>query len=239
MPTLRIHTGGIDHVPVHHTNEIAQSEAATGQRFANYWFHGNHITVNGQKISKSLGNGIRLQEIIDKGIPAEAVRLHVLESHYRSQSKFSWDSLAAAHNRLKDFQAMAALRWQPRSITHDMPTFSLGDVALEIAALLADDLNTPEVLAFLSNISTQLQTVHIEEDMVDHFETMLQGIDELLGLTLSSVPDITTAQKQLLKQRQKARDEQDWVASDELRHELAEQGIGVRDAAHGPIWFPL
>jgi cysteinyl-tRNA synthetase len=238
-PTLDIHTGGIDHVPVHHTNEIAQSEAVTGQRFTNYWLHSNHVTVDGTKISKSLGNSIRLQDIDKKGIQPEAIRLHVLESHYRSQSKFSWTSLEAARNRLQDLRAMAALRWQPRSVAHDSSTFALEDVSKELTSLLSDDLDTPQALAFLSDISAQLRAVHIERDMVDHFEAMLQGIDDLLGLNLQSVKDITSEQKALIARREAVRSKQDWKESDQLRDELSKQGVGVHDHPHGPIWFPL
>lgn len=237
--TLDIHTGGIDHVPVHHTNEIAQSEAVTGQRLANYWLHSNHVTMQGEKISKSLGNTIRLQDIADKGISPMAIRLHILESHYRSQSKFSWQSLESAQNRLQEFYAMAALRWQPRSLSHDMPTFALSDVAVELTRILSDDLNTPQALAFLNSISAQLLAVHIEKDMVDHFEAMLQAIDDLLGLDLTSVKDITDYQKDLIIRREEVRKQQDWQQSDKLRDELARQGIGVQDLAHGPIWYPL
>jgi cysteinyl-tRNA synthetase len=236
-PTLDIHTGGIDHVPIHHTNEIAQSQAVTGQLFANYWLHSNHVTVNGEKISKSLGNGIRLDDIYKQGIEPEAVRLHILESNYRSQSKFSWESLAAANNRLKDYRAMAALRWQPRSVTHDATTFSLRDVPVQLGELLSNDLNTPEALAFLSNVSSQLQTVHIEADMVDHFEAMLKGIDDVLGLSLCSVKDINQAQKDLIAQRDKARADKNWQLSDAFRQQLLEQGIGLQDHPHGVIWF--
>jgi cysteinyl-tRNA synthetase len=237
--TLDIHTGGIDHIPVHHTNEIAQSEAATGKRFANYWLHSNHVTVNGEKISKSLGNGIRLTEIIARGIPAEAVRLHVLESHYRSQSKFSWESLEAASQRLKELHAMAALRWQALPTVNDSATFSLEDVPQEIAAFLADDLNTPKALAFLSQVSTQLLTVLIEEDMVDHFVVMLQGIDDMLGLQLTHIADITEEQKQRIAQREQARAAKDWSTSDTLRDQLIADGIGLRDTPQGAIWYPL
>ncbi|HZL07913.1 MAG TPA: cysteine--tRNA ligase [Candidatus Dormibacteraeota bacterium] len=238
-PTLDIHTGGIDHVPVHHTNEIAQSEAATGQRFANHWLHSNHVTANGEKISKSLGNGIRLQDIVEKGISPQAVRLHVLESHYRSQSKFSWDSLQAASNRLQDFKALAALRWQAQPTVNDSATFALEDVPIELKRIITDDLNTPQAMAFLSQITGQLLTVLIEDDMVGHFETMLSGIDELLGLGLMDVQDITPEQKQLLADREQARLDQDWSKSDKLRNDLEAQGIGLRDTAHGAIWFRL
>jgi cysteinyl-tRNA synthetase len=105
--------------------------------------------------------------------------------------------------------------------------------------LLADDLNTPEALAFLSQASTQLQTVHIEKDMVDHFEAMLQGIDDLLGLNLSAVADISDEHKALIKRREAARAKQNWTQSDTIRDQLAAQGIGLHDAVHGAIWFRL
>lgn len=238
-PTLDIHTGGIDHVPVHHTNEIAQSEAATGQRFANCWFHSNHVTVDGQKISKSLGNGIRLQDLMRQGIRPEAVRLHILESHYRSQSKFNMESLKAAQNRLQDLRAMAALRWQARPTVGDSATFSLEDVPEELGRILASDLNTPQALAFLSQVNAQLLAVLIEKDMTDHFEQMLQGIDDLLGLQLTQVKDITDSQKQLVAEREQARQNQDWRRSDEIRAQLEDQGIGLRDMTGGAIWYPL
>lgn len=237
--TLDIHTGGIDHVPVHHTNEIAQSEAATGQRFSNYWLHTNHVLVEGEKISKSAGNGVRLQEVIDRGISAEAFRLHVLESHYRSQSRFSWESLEAAQNRLQDLRAMAALRWQARVTVNDSATFGLQDVVTELTELMSDDLNSPQALAFLSKVSTQLLTVLIERDMLKHFEFMLRGIDDLLGLRLSKVADISNQQKSLIKERELARQTGDWAKSDQLRDSLLEQAIGLRDTPQGVIWFPL
>jgi cysteinyl-tRNA synthetase len=134
---------------------------------------------------------------------------------------------------------MAALRWQPRSVTHDTTTFSLEDIPNELLLILSNDLDTPRALAFLSQVSTQLQTVHIEEDMVDHFVVLLQGIDDMLGLKLTQVYDITFEQKSLIKERQEARDNKDWQKSDEIRDKLLEQGIAIRDAAHGPIWYPV
>ncbi|HEY1644958.1 MAG TPA: cysteine--tRNA ligase, partial [Candidatus Saccharimonadales bacterium] len=188
--TLDIHCGGIDHIPVHHTNEIAQSEAATGKRFANYWMHANHVMVEGQKISKSLNNGVTLDDIVSKGYSPNVVRLHILESNYKSQSKFSWGGLGAARSRLADLQAMAVLKYQAKPESTDSVSFALSDVAKEVLSLLNNDLNTPEVLAYLSDIATQLTTVGIEEDMVDHLNDMLVGLDGLLGLKLSEVPDL-------------------------------------------------
>ena len=91
----------------------------------------------------------------------------------------------------------------------------------------------------MSEVSSQLLAVHIEKDMVDHFGTMLGGIDDLLGLDLQSIADISSGQKSLIKQREQARAKQDWQQSDKLRAELTAQGLGVQDHPHGPIWYPL
>ena len=238
-PTLDIHTGGIDHIPTHHTNEIAQSEAATGKRFANYWLHSNHVLIDGEKISKSLNNGIRLEDITKRGISIEAFRLHVLESHYRNQSKFNWESLQAASNRLQDLRAMAALRFQVLPTTHNATSFSLEDVPVELANILSRDIDTPSALAFLSHVSTQILSVLIEQDMLDHFEIMLRGIDEHLGLNLLSVQDISDEHKQFIADREAARAANDYAQSDDIRAQLARVGIGLRDMPSGAIWFPL
>lgn len=237
--TLDVHSGGIDHIPVHHSNEIAQSEAATGKRFANYWMHTNHILINEDKISKSLGNGITLEDIEAKGYGLDTFRLFVLESHYRSQSKFSWDGMEAAKNRLNDLKAMAALRWQPLD-TRDANSFSYGDVATELSALLSEDLATPAALAYLSEVSRQVNSTLVHGSLLNEFLKMLQAIDRMLGTRLASLPDITDVQKGLIRQREAARQTKDWQQSDELRDKLREQGIGLRDRDdYGAIWYYL
>jgi cysteinyl-tRNA synthetase len=237
---LDIHTGGIDHVPVHHTNEIAQSEAATGKRFAQYWMHSNHVMVNGEKISKSLGNGIRLQEIIEKGISADAIRLHILESHYRSQSQFSLESLQAAQNRLKDIEAWADLRHQPSAeTTPDELDELLKTTRAEIQAALEDDLNTPQALAVLSKLISYMSHIPIPGVAGKYTDGTLAFIDAAFGLHISNRPDITDAQKALIRKRETVRNQKDWQASDKLREELAGQGIGVRDTPDGSIWYRL
>jgi cysteinyl-tRNA synthetase len=234
--TLDIHTGGIDHVPVHHTNEIAQSEAATGKRFANYWMHSNHVMVNGEKISKSLGNGIRLQDILEKGISAEAVRLHILESHYRSQSQFSWESLEAAQNRLRSYAAMAVRRWQSFAEQGGMTSDDLSASKERIQQALQNDLNTAQALAELSGLADAIDSHGISISAQVAFGELLEWLDSALGLQLTDLEDITDAQKQLVIDRQKARESKDWAESDKLRDILSGQGISVRDTPNGPIW---
>lgn len=235
-PTLDIHTGGIDHIPVHHTNEIAQSEAATGQQFSRTWLHTNHVLVDGQKISKSLSNGIRITELTEQGFEPQAFRLMVLESHYRSQSRFSIDGLRAAANRLKDLKAMAVLKYQLLDKPQDDTTFSFSDVETQLGAYLADDLNTPAIMAYLSDVSRQIQAVLLWHKSLPHFENMLAAIDDMLGLELNQVPDISEEQKQLLQTRETARTNKDWAAADTARNQLLQAGIEVRDTPSGAIW---
>jgi cysteinyl-tRNA synthetase len=235
-----IHTAGVDLIFPHHENEIAQSTAGKDDPlYAKLFTHNEHLLVDDKKMSKSLGNFYTLKDIRDKGFDPLAFRLLILQAHYRSQAHFSWTNLEAAHNRLQDLRALAALRWQPRKVTHDSGTEALRDVPDELVSILANDLDTPRALAYLSRVSNQLLAVHIEEDMVDHFEGMLKGVDELFGLDLMGVKDITAEQKKLIAGREQARAKKDWSEADRLRRELTGQGVGLHDHPHGVIWFPL
>lgn len=235
--TLDIHAGGIDHLPVHHTNEIAQSEAATGKRFANYWMHSNHITIEGEKISKSLGNGITLEDVEKRGFSLEAFRLHVLESHYRSQSKFSWESLEATSNRLSNWRKFAALRWQ-------LPETSKGHFKFDhfidtITDQLSNDLKTPEVLSTIDACISSAEQDWLNDNSAlsaDGISQFLDFIDRQLGLSLSGVSDISDSQKTLIAEREAARTSRDWAKSDSIRDDLAEQNIELNDTPNGTIW---
>ncbi len=234
--TLDIHTGGIDHVPVHHTNEIAQSEAVTGKCFANHWMHSDHVMVDGQKISKSLGNGIQLQQIFERGIPPQALRLHILESHYRTQAHFSWENLEAAHNRLQAYRAMANMYWQPLSDGNSgISAETLSRHLQVISDSLQNDLNTPAALARLSQLEAAIDKEGISTACQAAYGEALSWLDDALGLELKS-SDLTAEQKQIIQDREAARNSQDWATSDSLRDKLLEQGIQLKDTGQGPIW---
>lgn len=235
--TLDIHTGGIDHIPVHHTNEIAQSEAVTGKRFSTHWMHGNHVMVEGEKISKSLGNGIRLQELLEKGNSIEAIRLLILESHYRSQSKFSQATLTAAHNRLVSYQAMADAKWQAREGGVSISTVTATHE--EISSAMMQDLGSPQALAALSQLEQAVTSNGLSPDGANAFNQLLEYIDALFGLNLSTRSDITAEQKTLLQERLLARQNKNWEQADSLRNALLEQGIEVRDSADRQEWSKL
>lgn len=234
--TVDIHSGGIDHLPVHHTNEIAQSEAATGKPLAKYWMHTNHILINDQKIAKSEGNGITLEDIEEKGYSLEAFRLMVLQSHYRTQSKFSWDDLEAAQNRLQNYRALAALRWQLK----DKPAIGseLFDNALAgIKSHMENDLNTPRALASISILSDIVREKIPSGGDSLKLIRFLEAADQLLGLGLSKEADINDEQKRLVAERETARGSSDWQQADALRAKLAEQGIELSDTEYGPVWY--
>lgn len=234
--TIDIHAGGIDHLPVHHTNEIAQSEGATGKQFAKYWMHANHVLVEGEKIAKSLGNGITLEDIEKKGFSLEAFRLLVLQSHYRSQSKFSWDDLEAAQNRLNDLHAMAELRWQTKGISGRISRYAHQQI---IVNYMQDDLNSPKALAHLSTMTADLLNNPPAKDEQFAFDEFLSTIDNLFGLNLRLSKDIEASQRELILKRVDAREAKDWKKSDELRDQLKEQGIGLRDTGNRTTWFRL
>ena len=232
--TLDVHAGGIDHIPVHHTNEIAQSEAVTGKPFAHIWMHTNHISVEGEKISKSLGNGITLEDIEDHGISLEAFRLHVLESHYRSQSKFSWDSLRASQQTLLNFKNWASLRFQ----NFDSPrlTTDYREALQSFGSEMQDDLKTPGALAILNGMIARADELGVDSSAVEEAAGI---VDAYFGLRLLSTTDIDASQKELIAAREQAREAKDWAKSDELRNQLMNEGIGLRDTAQGTVWYRI
>jgi len=199
--------------------------------------HSNHVMIEGEKISKSLGNGIRLQEVIDRGISPEALRLHVLESHYRSHSKFSWDSLQAAQNRLKTYQAFADLLWELPASSTSNESIVL-DAQQDILTALQDDLDTPKALARLSGLESQWLQV-LSSTGKPTFKAFLTFLDDLFGLRLAETKDITDKQYGIVHAREEARKNKDWAKSDQFREQLVKQGIGLRDTADGAIWYRM
>ncbi|HWT39696.1 MAG TPA: cysteine--tRNA ligase [Dongiaceae bacterium] len=242
--TIDIHTGGIDHIPVHHTNEIAQSEAASGVTFANYWLHNNHLKVDGTKISKSLGNGYTLQDLEEKGFSPLDLRLFILQSHYRTEGNFTFDNLAAARNRRLNWRNTAALRHQmhdtlqPDNIVEtESRSVSLYAASQALIETLSDDLNTPAGMAIIDEAFDTIRSTPVRDIHQHAFITFLERVDELLGLKLlETTPDITDEQKRLILERTRARENKDYQASDTLRSQLEKSGITVRDTASGPVW---
>ena len=234
-PTIDIHTGGIDHIAVHHTNEIAQSECANEAPFANYWLHNNHMLSNGTKISKSLNNGYTLTDIYNKGYSANDFRMLLLQSHYRTESNFSWDILQAAKNRLANWGNIACLMWQ---ITESSLNYSgqYTNAITKINDALSNDLDCPAALIEVEKALNYAEEHGVTEQTVNDFTKFLEHIQSSLGLEVLS-KDINNDQKQILAKRKNARDNNDWQESDNLRNLLLEQGIEVKDTKIGQIWY--
>lgn len=220
-----IHTGGVDLIFPHHENEIAQSTAGKGDIYANNFIHNEHLLVEGKKMSKSLNNFYTLRDIRERGYEPLAFRLMVLQSHYRSQSNFTWDNLEAAQNRLNNWRAMFDRQWQANVLSDDQP-----DVSPDLLHELQNDMNTPRVVAIIDEYF----------DSVDAAQAMpnrntLLTIRDALGMDLSN-GDINSDLKRLLSERKQAREAKDWGKADTLREELKERGIVVRDTPNGQVW---
>lgn len=230
-----IHTGGVDLIFPHHENEIAQSTAGKDDSvYAKVFSHSEHLLVDGKKMSKSLNNFYTLEDIEEKGFDPLGFRLMVLQSHYRSQSNFTWENLQAAQNRLESLRNFADLRFQ---LSNAATAIDYGDLDIlwsEMGRSLHEDVNSPLALRYVSNLEEKVNEKGFRKD--DGFIQYLNDLDALLGLNLSSSNDITEDQRQLIESRQAARKAQDWAKSDELRDQLKEQGIEVKDTPQGAVW---
>lgn len=232
--TIDIHTGGIDHIPVHHTDEIAQSETFTGKTFSNYWLHCNHMTSEGKKISKSLGNGFTLEQIMSQGFSPMDFKMFVLQSQYRTESNFSFENLKSAQNRLKNWQNIASLRWQIKGNDGTIPSLATKQVILEE---VNDNLDTPKALAKIDEIFGEIIKANPEKLNHSNLLELLEFIDELLGLNLiASTPDISDEIKMKIIERNNARAEKNWAKSDEIRDELLSKNIILRDTPKKSFW---
>ena len=232
--TIDIHTGGIDHIPVHHTDEIAQSETFTGKTFSNYWLHCNHMTSEGKKISKSLGNGFTLEQIISQGFSPMDFKMFVLQSQYRTESNFSFENLKSAQNRLKNWQNIASLRWQVKGSDGTIPSLATKQIILEE---VNNNLDTPKALAKIDEIFGEIIKANPEKLNYDNLLELIEFIDELLGLNLiTSTPDIPDEIKMKIIERTNVRAEKNWAKSDEIRDELLSKNIILRDTPKKSFW---
>ena len=235
-----VHTGGIDLVFPHHTNEIAQSECAYGTKFVNYWMHNDHITVNGKKMSKSLGNCYTVNELLAKGYSPEAIRYEFVKAHYRQKMDFMESSLPGNQsvidkfsnflNRLKN--EVKGAGW---SETHTV----VEKVKADFEKGMDDDLNTSVALAAIFDFMTEVNK-HFDllsaENAKEIIEIM-KSFDSVLAIfPAEKQQELTKEQQDLIDRRQKARLEKDWATADALKKQLAEQGVEVKDTPTGPMW---
>ena len=213
---IDIHCGGIDHIPVHHTNEIAECYGAYGTKLANNWMHCDFITVEGEKISKSIGNTFSLADLNERGFSAMDYKMWVLSGHYQGTRNFTFDSLEGAKARRLNWRNQIAECYQNKvaETNFDYTT---------ILGAINNNLGSPEAFALIDEAKLSLDD--------------WKKVDELFGLRLiADSPNISDEIRELIDERQLARDKRDFGKSDDFRDLLASKGITVKDTADGPVW---
>jgi cysteinyl-tRNA synthetase len=222
--TLDIHCGGIDHIPVHNTNEIAQSECATGRPFARFWVHGAFLNVKGStgpghaKMAKSGENFLTVDRLVERGYDPLAYRYFSFNAHYRSELSFSWDALEGARKTLNKIYRL-------KSVAENLTDDELSDAASNIEAALLDDLNAPKALAYLHDAKSFT--------LWKKFDPIL-GLDiERLAVSQSLFTEIPSDLQTLLDERNYAREMRDWVTADAIRSQIESAGFSVGDT--GPL----
>ncbi len=222
-----IHTGGIDHLPIHHPNEIAQSEAATGKRpFVKYWVHYAFLTVDGVKMSKSLGNFYTIDDVVKKGFDPIALRYFYLTAHYRKPLNFTWEALSAAQNALEKLrvQVSALKEEKDRNSLSQGKMTQVDEFRSQFQAAVADDLNMPEALAVVwSMLKSNIPSA-------DKYDLTL-SFDEILGLNLGEIKthEVPEEIKTLMQKRESLRKEGKYEEADKVRDEIIKKGYHPKD----------
>ncbi|MFA4845297.1 MAG: cysteine--tRNA ligase [Patescibacteria group bacterium] len=217
-----IHTGGVDHIAVHHENEMAQTQGAEGVLEANVWMHSEFLTVDNGKMSKSLGNLYTIDDLIQKGYDPLAYRYLVLGAHYRSKLNFTFEALDAAQN------ALGRLRELVRD--WDEPDVGCADLEEEFFSAMNDDLNTPQTLAILWElVNADLPTSAKAESILRMDRVLGLRLKEYVGRPLEIPPDV----QRLADEREEARKAEDWGRSDKLRVEIEKLGYVIEDTKSG------
>jgi cysteinyl-tRNA synthetase len=223
-PFFDIHCGGEDHIPVHHTNEIAQTEARSGTRLANFWMHGYFLLEGDAKMAKSAGEFLRVQALVDRGYDPLAFRYLCLTAHYRAQLNFTWEALDAAATGL------ARMRQAFHALPGDATLPADDDRVARFTAAINDDLNAPRALAIAWEV--------VRGDLAPAIKrATLARFDSVFGLALETwqpAPQaIPAAIEALAQARAAARKARNWAEADRLRDELQRAGYDVEDALGG------
>jgi cysteinyl-tRNA synthetase len=225
-----IHCGGVDHILIHHTNEIAQAEAAFGKILANYWLHGEFLLVEGKKMAKSLGNIYTLNDLIKKGFNPLAYRYLCLGTHYRSKLNFTFEALRSAQNALENLyekvrELKSKIKSQKSKVNSEVRNYQK-----EFLKSINDDLDTPKALALMWDL--------ISGNKMDGHQKyfLLLDFDKIFGLGLEKVKKIKVPQKikELVKIREEYRRNGDFKMADKIREKIKEMGYWIEDTREGP-----
>ena len=238
--TIDIHVGGVDNMFPHHENEIAQSEACSGQKFSKLWMHSEHLLVDNKKMSKSLGNFFTLRDLINKGYTGRQVRYMLLQTHYKTQLNFTFTGLDAVKNSLQRIQDFIQ---RLEGIKHSEEVTDVNHILkgafFTFTESLADDLNISLALASLFDLIREINTL-CDADKIGRIQAgailqFLKQINEVLGILSFNQLDeqIPKELEEALIKRVQARENKDWKLSDSLRDFITNRGYVIEDTAHG------
>ena len=239
-----IHTGGVDNIFPHHENEIAQSEAATGKKFVNYWMHCEHLLVDGGKMAKSKGNFYTLRDIVNKGYNPLAVRYLYVTSDYRKKLDFTFEALDnswKAINRIYDFlKRVKEMAGEESSGKIDELIAKAKEGFIEG---MDDDLNAPkaiaEIFTFISEVNKLIDEGKLSKEDSRKIIEFMMDIDQVLGIKMEEAfveKELAAEIQNLIEERIKARKEKNYARSDEIRDELKAKGIILMDTPQGTKW---
>lgn len=240
-----IHMGGVDNIFPHHENEIAQSEAYTGEKFVNYWIHGEHLLVDNKKMSKSLGNFYTLRDLTEKGYNPLALRYLYISTHYRSKLNFTLKGLDAASNTIEGlYDFMKRLkRTEKEGGVSDSVGRLVEETACGFDGKVARDLNMPQALSLVFSMISKINVLADRNELTGAearlVEDFMLKIDGILGLELDGArePELLPEDiEALIARRQEARQAKDFKTSDEIRDMLKEKGIILQDTPRGVVW---
>ena len=243
--TIDIHCGGVDHIPVHHTNEIAQSEAATGKKFANFWLHNEFLLVDGKKMSKSLGNFYTLRSLVEKGFSPLAFRYLCMSVHYRSQMNFTLEALQDAENTVKsinDFVFRLGGGTSENAKGVSLPANKKIETALKEAKenfmkAINDDLDTPNAFAALFGlmkiVNREIDNEKADRKTLKIVKEFFSEINEILDVIEEQTISLSQDEKKLVSLREQFRKQRDFKAADDIRNQLKFKGIVLEDTPEG------
>jgi len=241
--TFDIHCGGIDNIFPHHENEIAQSEAASGKKFVNYWLHNEHLLVEGKKMAKKFGNFYTLRDLLGKGYDPIVIRFLLLSTHYRAQFNFTFEGLdaaAGAVERLRNF--VRRLRDANGEGSGGQVAELARGVQASFGEAMDDDLNVSVALGalfdFVREVNALLDAGVVSRSEADEVGALMQGFDGVLGVIGEAEMEeaLPKEAEELIKKREEARKAKDWARADALRLKLREMGVVVEDTPQGVRW---
>jgi cysteinyl-tRNA synthetase len=221
-----IHCGGVDHILIHHTNEIAQAEAAFGKILAKFWLHGEFLLVEGKKMAKSLGNIFTLKNLIDRGFNPLAFRYFCLTAHYRSKLNFTFEALKSAQNALENlYEKTLEFKTKQKLKTKNFEKYKK-----KFLTAINDDLNTPKALAVVWELISNQKVKNAEKYQI------LLDFDKVLGFNLTKLKKLKIREKikKLVKIREEYRKKGEFEKADRIREKIKELGFWVEDTREGP-----